>query len=529
MPTTLKVKSPSTGWILLGILAVGTFLRCYSIHHYVWIDELHTAWCVAGDYFDLVQRARLGNNMPTYFLLVKLVTDLFGLHAWSLRLLSIVAGCTLIPLVYGLSKSWRCTTTASLLAAALVAVDRTAIFYSVEARAYVFVQLFSVLHLFLFSRLLVRSHVWIWIAWVLTGIAMFYLHCTSALIFPAEVIAYFAARGLKHESKSHVITLAVGIAVIALGMIPSLTLLSEVAARRENWAMFIRRSRNPFDIVTLLPMYVYLLAPIVIAIVAFAAKRLRTSLSMEANAIEEDFEEEDRPADPNAFVGLNVPLAITGCWLFVPLILSWIATERDIARLFFPRYLVAASVTLAPMSALLMSRLLPGKRMGKWGSVLVLLIAVCTISPVKNIFRYGSGVFAHSGESWRDAVDIINQSDTEIPLILYSGLIEADAWHDSPDDELRAYCEFPVRGLYPIATDRKVIALAKNKPTITDVESQAISPQGAWLLIRATDKPAAKIHKEITRLLGKNCRTSESHKVGRIHLKRLVLTRSSEE
>ena len=63
-------------------------------------------------------------------------------------------------MVYAVVRRWTANPTAALFAAMLAAVDRNFIFYSQEARVYVFIQLVGFLNVALFVEILRGSKPW---------------------------------------------------------------------------------------------------------------------------------------------------------------------------------------------------------------------------------------------------------------------------------------------------------------------------------------------------------------------------------
>ena len=504
----LKIDSihSSRYWILGLICAVGVALRCVSIHESLWLDELHTAWTLSGDGSELTDRALLGNNSSLYFALVSVFTNSLGMKEWTLRLLSVLAGSALIPATYAISRRWSCTVNSSLVAALLVAMDRNNIYFSGEARTYALLQFVSIVHLVLFSELLLRQHkTWTWIFWVMTGITLFHLHCTAALIFAAEVAAYALLHLLRKEPRMHWVYSLIGISIIGLSMLPAAGLLNQIANRRDNWAMFVSQTRNPLAVFwNIYPLWIYVLTPLVGGLIVFAVRRFLSRTP--------DAEEDELPAD------WWPPMVIAATWLAVPLVVAWMTTELDVARLFHRRYLIASSVSLAPLFAALWSKYLPRTW---WFAIPLVVIAVVTISPAKYV-SYGRGALAHSAEDWRTPVSVIKQSDESIPVILYSGLIEADRWHDSENAAERSYCEFPLRGMYPLPSQRKVIALATSETVTLNETERQLLPGSAWLLVRGDAQTADRIQSSMQVLLGSEWQLAESHDYGRTHLRKLT-------
>ena len=498
-PEPLPKISRNAGLTLLLITAIGIFLRARTLGESLWLDELHTAWTAMVGDAELVSRAHLGNNGSLYFYCVRIVTQIFGEHEWSLRLLSLMAGGLLIPGTFFVCRFWRCATITSLLAASLVAIDRHAFFFSCEARPYACVQLLGLAHVVLFTRLLSgRKRTWTWILWVLSGIVLFHLHCTSALVIAAEVIAYVVLYWFAYPIKIQPRYLLIGFVIVALGMLPGLGLVRMIAERRENWSHFIRLTRNPLKMLTIYPVATYLLAPVLFCAVLPFLKKLLGRVGSPA--------EPDNELEPVESPSYVMQLVVCGCWFLVPIVAAWILTETDVVRLFFRRYIIASSVVLAPLTALVISALAQLPRDVRNVSGLVFVIAILGVLR-RPVFQ------ERVHEDWREAVQAIVQSPLDQPVVLYSGLIETDSWHDTKNAAYRAYCEFPLRGIYPVGKGREIVSLPR---------THAVSPirfseetADVWLLVRPSQ---SKSKTDVSRTLGDDWAIQSQQQYGRLVL-----------
>lgn len=506
-------KTEHRNWlILLAVIVIGAILRCIPVHESLWIDELHTAWTVVGEGNEIAHRARLGNNSLVYFVIVRMFTDLLGVSEWTLRLPSILCGCAIIPLTYAVARHWKCSLPAALLASGLVAIDANNLYFSGEARTYAMVQVVSLVHLFLFSVLVVQQHkTWTWIFWIISGIVLFHLHCTSALILVAELVAYLSLQTMRRETGMHWLYFVIGLLIIGLAVMPALPLVRQLADRRENWALFVSRTRNPVAMLWIYPLQLYVLAPAACGIGIRGLKRFRLSSAGENLAIEDEANLEQ--------TSFLIPVVIAASWILVPISLAWVLTELDVARLFFRRYVIASSVALAPLTAIIFSRLV-GNRRGWLVSIVVLAVGVYFISPAKHL-RYGAAAFAHSAEDWRTPIATINESDPIVSIVLYSGLIEADEWHNSTDPQKQEYCELPVRGIYQTQANRPVIVLPKTSVAVISKSQLREIGGAAWLLIRGGTDQAERTRMEVLSSLGEGWTASEPNRSGRVHLLRL--------
>ena len=115
-------------------LVLGALLRVGSMDDLLWLDELHTAWCVHESLADVASRATMGNQSPLYFWLEFAAFHSCGKNETALRLPSLLAGLLLMPsigwVVYRIGRSW----TGVWLAVFLAAIEDQFLFYGVEAR-----------------------------------------------------------------------------------------------------------------------------------------------------------------------------------------------------------------------------------------------------------------------------------------------------------------------------------------------------------------------------------------------------------
>ena len=96
----------------------------------------------------------------------------------------------MLPLaLYGIARRYDAGGI-GLVAAALMTIDPTAVFYATEARPYALVQLLAAVHIAVFAELVSRPKRSIRALWVATAALLFYLHYTAALLIPAELAFY---------------------------------------------------------------------------------------------------------------------------------------------------------------------------------------------------------------------------------------------------------------------------------------------------------------------------------------------------
>lgn len=128
------------------IILAGSLLRLPSLQHEsLWFDEL-ASWFRSNspDIGTTLELIRGNVQSPAYEILLFLVQKYLGDSEFALRFPSAVAGVLAIPMIYLLGAqlySYR----EGLIAAALMAVAWSPIYYSQEARCYSFLLLFSIL------------------------------------------------------------------------------------------------------------------------------------------------------------------------------------------------------------------------------------------------------------------------------------------------------------------------------------------------------------------------------------------------
>ncbi|MFP3896952.1 MAG: glycosyltransferase family 39 protein [Anaerolineales bacterium] len=178
--------------LLLGaILLLGACLRLWSLAGpALWWDEGNNAYFAHQGLPDLVRMSRMTNdtNPPAHRLALNLWLGVLGDSAYNLRLLSVLCGVLIIPLIFAWGR-WLGGDAVGLLAALLWAVSPVAIYYSREAKAYPFVTLFGALGLYLWARYLKgarRQRLWLWGVYILGGVLTLGGHYYAILLHAAQ-------------------------------------------------------------------------------------------------------------------------------------------------------------------------------------------------------------------------------------------------------------------------------------------------------------------------------------------------------
>ena len=189
-PTTPAGISREQAAILVVLTVVGAWLRLSHLGgKSLWLDEgatvalARTSW----QHFAWVWWHAEASLQTIYFLLMRAWILLGDSEAW-LRLPSALFGIASIPLVYVLARKFMGAAPA-LAAAALLAFNPSAVYYSQEARSYTLAILLVLLSTYYFVRAVEEDQPRDWLRWTLFGILAFYSHDFAALVLVAQAVS----------------------------------------------------------------------------------------------------------------------------------------------------------------------------------------------------------------------------------------------------------------------------------------------------------------------------------------------------
>lgn len=466
------IHSRTTIVLLGAAVFVGAILRGWQVGESLWLDELHTSWTVSGSLAEVAERAAIGNQSPLYFWLAWFFACLPITPEVALRLPSLLAGCVLPVALYWLAtlfpsgeKEDAPDPAPALLAAWLMAIDPKAIFYSQEARPYALLILAAVLHLGLLILAMRRTTFWPRPLWVLTGALLVHLNYTGGLILLAEFLALgllgiLASRKKELASRNDVFDFLLAnwldmVALIVL-LLPAIPGVLAVAERRENWEQFVKP--KPWEELFRLFPWTLAIVPIVVLYSWRAVVAIRQ-------------------------------LVLLVSWLVVPLFVAWLLTQLGVAALFHQRYVIAvlpASLLAAALSVRLGTN--PATQSALIG--IVLAVSVYQGGLAQN-WRQDGRLLHDRYENWRAAVNVLNEqlANDHSPVLVGSGLIEADDLQRTSSPLFREYCVCPVRGMYRLQT-KTVLPLTFSDPgkLIPAVREQLKNQQSIWIIARSRGK-----------------------------------------
>jgi 4-amino-4-deoxy-L-arabinose transferase-like glycosyltransferase len=170
--------------LLAAIVLGGTLLRLRYLDVPMRYDEAFTfdTYALSG-VGHITSTYDIPNNHVFYTLLAHFTWRLFGDHLWTVRLPALIAGIALIPMSYLVARTLY-DRRAGLCAAALVATSGPLVDYSVNGRGYTLGALLVLMGLWLAAKLLLRSRLLLWGAFVT---------CSTFAIYTVPTMAYGVA------------------------------------------------------------------------------------------------------------------------------------------------------------------------------------------------------------------------------------------------------------------------------------------------------------------------------------------------
>lgn len=421
---------------LFGISLLAFAVRWYQIGESLWLDELHTAWCVEGSWQQVASRARLGNHSPLYFYLPWLTVQVFGASEISLRLPSLAAGMLLVPALGWWTAQGSKNLVAGLAVALLLAIDRHCIFYAQEARPYATLQLLAWVHAACVWRLSRQPTLPMRVFFITGAVVLIHLHYTAALFVAGELVYLASQCGGGHKDPRYSWkSLSLDTALVLLGWLPAASHILSVAALRQQW------QRIPTDatftgLVHLLRVDVYWLWPIAALGVTAIGRRFRHRV--------------DAPAGDRRIILLLASV------LVVPLFAAWLVTVAGEGNLFSRRYLWSSYAAVIVFGVYFWS-LLPAPWMR---GLVALAVLVASATDLVRQYTTDGRLLADRRQNWRAAVDWVNQQPVRgrQAAFLRSAFLEETWLQTRHDPILEAYCLAPIRTLYPVELEAYALA-----------------------------------------------------------------------
>ncbi len=324
------LKKVKNNYILLAILVFAAILRFYHIDFQsIWLDEIHTMNESNPEkgFFELYDIIVSGEQMPPfYFYSVYFLFKIFGYSTLVVRLYSAMIGVLGVLGVFLLGREMFNRKT-GLVAAALLAVNYFHLYYSQEARPYIFLFLFTTLSFYTLLRYIKKPGIKQAIVYGIMCALMIWSHFFGLL----TLFAQYALLGLllifcKKENRTRIFlnSLLSGLITIIL-FIPAIKILVNVAAIKEFWI-----PKPTLDVYTLIFREFFGNSEIILAFLGVFSMLYFIRL----------FNEKDTPLTYEGIVGnRNIfGFIILAIWisvvLLIPLVKSYLSIPMIISRYF---------------------------------------------------------------------------------------------------------------------------------------------------------------------------------------------------
>lgn len=498
--------------------------RLLAARSSLWVDELHTSWVVADEWAEVAPRARAGNQSPLYFYLQWLLVQVLPANEWTLRLTSLAAGTVLVGALAAGVQQWTGCRRTALLVGLCAALDANFVFYATEARPYALVQLVALFQIALAVRLAVadpaRSVVVERMGFVVLSALLVHLHYTTALLVGGELLVLLplAVRAQRRAPQSRLAWRWVcDLALLLVLVSPALPHMLEISQRRAVWSSFVRP--RPLG-----ALFDYLHAGRYLGLAGAAALLSWLTGAMDASRSDCPTDHTDRKRTLSSW--RFVSLVVLAFWL-IPLLVAWAATQWQLVPLLHNRYLIALAALPLLLSAALWS--IAARRMVFIGGLLLL-----------GWIFYADGYYGWLGgrapsfvrrEDWRGLMAALNmRTQPDQPLLVRSGLIEAERLGAAPDAETRSFCLYMLRGLYPLGRPPELIEPIAGEPpfgTQEALHAALLEQQGAWLLWRGDSRRRPGLVKALLQQLehgtGHRLRIEQSEAFGTLRLYHIIV------
>ena len=473
------------------LLAITWFTRCEHLTDSLWIDELHTAWSLDGDFSEIADRAASGNQPPLYFWINGLITEDGAVEPVRIRTLSFLMSWLTATVLFALISKLSSRNLLAFMWAVLYLLDRRVFVFSVEARPYAALQFVVLLHVWCFVLMMAprgakRMRLLV-VAWVITGVIMCQLHYTSLLLVPAEWFGWLLFNGMKHQVPQiparplNLRMLAGATLVMAVVCLISSDHILEILRKREMWSQFVSVKSLRY---TLLSM------PVIPVLITLAIST-RLFISMATD-----------PAHDKWIQAFERILVGVIGFVFV---VAWVVTATGLMPIFFSRYLVSLLPLVYLAGGLAISR----SDVQPVICTLVTLLVLVFSTQLMWDWR-GKVLEPHKREHWPEAIAVINEVAPKADKIyLAASLIEDHDLATNPGlllaggHTLQEFCGFPIR----CQSDdelmgRQVIAVPSHRPALSSVQIDKCKSDELMVLVARGSKATERWQSQLQNILG---------------------------
>jgi hypothetical protein len=486
-------RSPLAEWMIIALVFALTFvLRWPFLAESFWVDELHTAWCVADGWGDVAARAKMGNQQPLYFWLLWIWQQIpwpepFASYPVEVlpRLTSLWCVSLSAALITWGSMRYHGNLIAASVAGLAFAIDRQAAFYGVELRPYAPVILCSTLAIGFAARIWRtpnhsrkrNGNEWNWAGLHASVLFATSMHITSLLTLAPLIVAISACDllhsrrnqlELKHAIWRHAFWLV-------LWLFVGLQLANhqhDIWERRDAWSAF-GRPGSVFAIWKMWPWLGWTLLP---ATIAVASTHLRRSDPGPNHNTKRNGDGSSGPQNAH----YSQQQAASFSFLCVIVLVGSVFSAFFLANflgipIWHRRYLIAG----LPLGCVSLGGWIASIRLQKNYEILAAIVAGLSLAAIPwaqdSIHPQVASYWVYRQENWRDAIQQIagktgvrhrvDSPTTQHHLWIDGDLIEQpEIIGEVTDRELAAYLTLPARGPYSPGGDVILHAVGSLKP-----------------------------------------------------------------
>lgn len=237
-----NTQTRKTNIYLLLVLLIACILRFYRLgYQSLWLDELYTMIECDPD-LSWMQTTRqvldTEHKSPFYYYIVKLFLIIFGNTEVVARSVSVIGGVISIYSIYLLGKELSNSRT-GLLAAILMAVNPFHIYYSQEARGYIFLVLFTTFSFLYFVRTLRFKNIKNAVLYGITTLLALHTHPFGGLVPVSQFLVLLislATLSIDATERNFLLkNFGISYLIIIIGFLPMLGGLKSDSAISEFW------------------------------------------------------------------------------------------------------------------------------------------------------------------------------------------------------------------------------------------------------------------------------------------------------
>jgi hypothetical protein len=485
-----------TALVATAVFAFATLVRLPATTESLWLDELHSAWAVWGDFGDVRQRAAMGNQSPTFYWLLWAWHQAFGDTEPALRSLSVIFS----SLAAAVTAAGVTRLTGNVVAGAIgglfLAIEPNAIFFGTEVRAFAPVMLLTAIACWAWvstfrssSRLPVRALL------ACVGLATMIQPMSLGLLAWPPIELFWRRRHSLHLNPRRMLLVAIATLASAwAGWVLFGKVLTTAWQHRYEW----QAAMPTGPATTILTVWPWAIGMIAVAVTAaLLAMHLNRSADRRAATDEDHCPSEHArigPWDPGWLAPASLAMGATA--------LYWSLSASGVAPIFHRRFMVGVVVLMAWAFGVATHQLMTSlgrirrgrfgrqgdrpavRKVVQWGLPIALLLwsLLCGVRVATNPEAYARPL---RSEDWRGARELIAQYPNE-PVWLAPGLIETQRLLSGNDPNEIAYLTFPLQGPYPLG---RVEPISLRPGAVDDaLRTRLAAGHPWWAVLRASPR-----------------------------------------